>query len=96
MICNKAIGKMKDWDFNVIAGTSDKYFSLEAKVKVGETAQKGKDIFYKLKFMDSYQFLSAPLSRLAESLDEFQYVTTLKQDFPLLSDETLHKKGMFP
>ena len=96
MICNKAISRMKNWNFNVIAGTSDKYFSLEAKVKVGKTEHKEKDIFYKLKFMDSYQFLSAPLSRLAESLETFHHVSSLKQEFPLLSDETLHQKGMFP
>ena len=96
MICNKAIGKMKNWEFNVIAATSDKYFTLEAKVKVGEVNQNGKGIFYKLKFMDSYQFLSAPLSRLAESLETFHHVTSLRQEFSLISDETLRQKGVFP
>ena len=80
IICYKAIGRMKSWKLDVVAATAEKYITLSASVPVNE--YRGKTVYFKLKFSDSYQFLNALLSELAKGLQSYEHVETLRTEFP--------------
>ena len=96
MITYKALGKMNDWKLKIVAATSDKYLTMQAQVDVGKSLVSNKTLHYNLKFIDSYQFLSASLSDLTKSLETFNHVNSLKVEYPTLSDMILNHKGIFP
>jgi len=94
IVCYKAIGKKKPWKLEVVAATAEKYITLSASVPVNE--YNGKTIYFKLKFLDSFQFLSASLSELAKGLQVYKHVEKLRNEFPLINDDILYQKGVFP
>ena len=94
IVCYKAIGKKKSWKLDVIAATAEKYITLSSKIPVSE--YNGKPVYFKLKFLDSYQFLSASLAELAKSLKVYKHVEALRNEFPKLTDDILYEKGVFP
>ena len=95
ILCKQAIGKMKDWSLSVIPQTSEKYMSISANIKVGET-QKHKPIYFRIVFMDSFQFLSSSLATLAGNLDHLPLTQRLKRAYPSVTDSVIRRKGVFP
>ena len=65
VLCIEGYGKMQGWDYDVIPQTTERYIGTTAKFQVGEyekiegEKKQMKKILYKLKFLDSVQFLSA-------------------------------------
>ena len=52
--------------------------------------------YFKLVFLDSFQFMTSSLSALVKNLEGIPITQHLKKEFPLLHDETLNRKGVFP
>ena len=50
----------------------------------------------RLKFIDSFQFLSSSLSTLAKNLPEVHYARHIQKVFPTCSDSIIVQKGVFP
>ncbi|KYN07670.1 PREDICTED: uncharacterized protein LOC108779646 [Cyphomyrmex costatus] len=76
--------------------TKEKYISFTKHVK--ETSDKDFRNCVKLRFIDSYKFLSASLDKLASYLDKDK-LKIVRSEFSALSDEDfnlLTRKGIFP
>ena len=100
LILKHGIDHFKTWKLTVIAQTSEKYMTLTAKVPVATKTYKDSDktytIYYSLKFIDSFQFMSSSLNSLAQNLQSLPHTEKLKQRYPSLSTDVLHRKGVFP
>ena len=100
LICKQAIGEMPDWHLSVIPVTHEKYMSLTVRVRVGEyTDKKGrrKSRFFRIVFLDSFQFLSSSLDALAGTLADLPFTERcMRKRFPGISDAVLRRKGVFP
>lgn len=83
---------------DVIPQTKEKYITFSKYVHVENKIQKGKlrKIFIKLRFVDSYRFMSFSLDTLAGNLENEQCIE-IKKFFP---DDTqfgyMRQKGVFP
>ena len=95
---------MKSWKYDVIAQTREKFMSMTAKVAV-DKSKEGKTVFFDIRFLDSYQFMSASLSSLVQNLvskspDEdkksLPLTQNLKKQYPNLTDDVIKRKGIFP
>ena len=88
---------MPHWNVKVISQTPERYISLDAYTRVDQTAN-GKDIMFKLKFIDSYQFLTSSLERLTASLDTsaLRFATRVANDHPGIDRDIFYGKGVFP
>ena len=98
-LCINGFSKMKQWQLKPIAQTTERYITLTASVEIDRDPLSGKPIYFTLRFIDSYQFLTAALDSLVLSLDRNLMTHTknaLKQRFPKLDDDILFKKGIFP
>ena len=67
----KELGKEFDGDFECLGENTEKYITFSAPIKK-EINNKDKiiEITYKIKFIDSYRFMSTSLSKLVDNLSE--------------------------
>ena len=84
-IVRHAIDKFPAWNLTCIPQSSEKFLSLTAYIK-GRAS---------LRFIDSYQFLNAPLSRLVTNLDKDNDLL-LTNNLSNLPDYVRNSKGIFP
>ena len=89
------IGKFKHWQLSVIPQTKEKYMSLTARIPV-DKAKEGKNVFFNVVFLDSFQFMSSSLANLTNNLDSLPFTEVLQRDYPNLQNDTLRRKGVFP
>ena len=88
---------------NVIAKSSEEFITVSIKVKVGNKIGKGgtfMDLYYTIKFIDSFKFLSGSLDKLVESgkegcEDPSENFPTIKKYFPE-NCGLLLRKGVYP
>ena len=66
-MCIDGFSKMKDWILKPIAQTKEKYITLTVKKVVGHD-EGGKAIYFYIRFVDSFQFLTASLDKLSSGL----------------------------
>ena len=95
LLIKHGIDKFKHWQLSVISQTAEKFMHLTAKVPVGQT-KTGKAIFFTIKFINSFQFMSSSLANLANNLHTLPLTETLSQKYMSLSLDTLRRKGVFP
>ena len=84
-IVRHAIDKFPTWSLTCIPQSSEKFLSLTAYIK-GRAS---------LRFIDSYQFLSAPLSRLVGNLDKDNDLL-LTNNLSNLPEYVRNSKGIYP
>ena len=94
-IIKHGLGKFKHWELEVIPQSKEKFMSLRAKVPVDKT-KEGKNVYFTIVFIDSFQFMSASLANLVNNLDSLPYADVLKRQYPYLSCEVIRRKGVFP
>ena len=95
IILKHGIEKMKHWKLSVIAQTNEKFMTLRADVPVS-TRKDLSLTYFQLVFLDSFQFMASSLSALVQNLKSIPITQHLKEEYPLLHDETLNRKGVFP
>jgi len=95
-LCLQGFSKMPGWILKPIAQTKEKYITITAKFEVDRDAGN-MPVFYEIRFIDSYQFLSASLDRLSTSLDraKMPHILHLRDTYNL-DDDVLFCKGVFP
>lgn len=85
-------------EVDVIAQNKEKYISFSKRIHVGDTIDlngKLRKVFYKLRFLDSFRFMSSSLLKLASYLEDDQ----CKEIRRYFSDEKfklVRQKGVFP
>ena len=89
------LGKFKHWDLSIIPQTKEKYMTITAQVPVDKT-KEGKTVYFKIVFLDSFQFMSSSLASLANNLDNLPFTEILKRDYPNLTNDVIQRKGVFP
>ena len=96
-LCISGFSKMPEWELDPIATTSEKYLTLTARVPIGKK-KNGDFIFFAVRFIDSYQFLTSSLDNLAKSIsnDDKLHTIRLLRSHPALEKETVFTKGVFP
>ena len=95
ILLKNGIDQMKNWKIDVIAQTKEKYMSISIKIPVDKT-KEDKTVFFNVKVMDSFQFLTSSLSALVNNLDSLPLTQKLKDEYVHVSDEVLKRKGVFP
>jgi ssDNA-binding Zn-finger/Zn-ribbon topoisomerase 1 len=95
MIIKGGLGQMKEWKLDVIAQTREKFMAMTAKVPVDKT-KENKTVYFDIKFLDSYQFMTASLASLVQNLKSLPLTQNLKKQYPNLTDEVITRKGVFP
>ena len=98
LLCEVALGMMKEWKLSVIPQTAEKYISMQAEYEVSRYKNKksGKEnaVVMKIQFKDSVQFLPDSLDRLVRNLE---CVKITKRAVPHNAPLHLSKsKGIFP
>ena len=68
---------------------------MTVKVPVDKT-KEDKNIFFDIKFLDSFQFMASSLASLANNLDKFPETELLKKEYPNLTQDLIMRKGVFP
>ena len=70
--------------------------TLTAKFQV-DTDEANKPIYYEIRFIDTFQFLTSSLDRLSSSLkhDDMRHTLLLRENYRL-DDDVLFSKGIFP
>ena len=94
-IIKHGLGKFKHWDLNIIPQTKEKFMTLTARIPV-EMSKEGKQIYFNVVFLDSYQFVSSSLANLVNNLDSLPFTEVLQRDYPNLTNDTVKRKGVFP
>lgn len=98
LLCEVALGMMKEWELTVIPQTAEKYISMQAKYKVGSYKSKKSDkenaVFMNIQFKDSVQFLPDSLDRLVRNLESVKI--TKRAIPPNAPDHISKSKGIFP
>ena len=95
LIIKHGIDKFKHWQLDVIPQTKEKFMTLKARIPV-ETTREGKQVYFNVVFLDSYQFMASSLASLVNNLDSLPYTEVLQRDFPNLNNDTIKRKGVFP
>ena len=95
MILKHGISKFKHWKLHCIAQTAEKFMTVNVQIPVGIT-NKGKTIYFKICFLDSFQFMSRGLDDLAKNLTSLPVTEKLRKAIPTLSMEVVRRKGVFP
>ena len=95
MIIKGGLNEMKFWQLDVIAQTREKFMAMTARVPVDKT-KEDKTVFFDIKFLDSFQFMSASLSSLVQNLESLPLTQDLKKQYSTLTDEIIKRKGVFP
>jgi hypothetical protein len=95
-LCIAGLSKRKSWHLKPIAQTKEKYMTLTAKFQV-DTDEANKPIYYEIRFIDTFQFLTSSLDRLSSSLkhDDMRHTLLLRENYRL-DDDVLFSKGIFP
>ena len=73
----KEFGKELEDQFECLGENTEKYITSSVPIK--KEFDKGKTITYKIKFIDSFRFMSSSLSSLADSLSEGFHNTKCKE-----------------
>jgi hypothetical protein len=97
-MCIEGFSQMKGWILKPIAQTKEKYITLTAKTEVGRD-EAGHAIFFEIRFVDSYQFLTASLDKLSSNLPRNKMINAqlFRSQFPgLVDDDVIFGKGVFP
>jgi len=89
------LSKFKHWQLDIIPETKEKYMTLRARIPV-ELTREGKQVYFNVVFLDSYQFMSSSLASLVNNLDSLPFTEVLQPDYPNLTNETIKRKGVFP
>lgn len=98
IICLQGLGNMKHWTIGVVPQTAEKYMMMSARFIIRKywdrRKNEEKNVYMTLRFLDSYQFLTASLDALVRNLemDQLYYCRTLH----LPSEELIKSKGVFP
>lgn len=95
-LCKYGFGLFPSWTFSPIPTTREKYLALTAQIKIDSHPVSGKDINFCVKFLDSFQFLPTSLAKLASALPSFQHVLNLPSEYPLVTDDIISRKGVYP
>lgn len=101
LIFSTALHKMTHWKLSVIPKTNERYLTLKAEFQVGEvtlpSGQKRR-LNFTIQFLDSLNFLGCSLEKVMRTLNASSCPLTLemKQKRPLLSEDILLAKGVFP
>jgi hypothetical protein len=96
-----ALGEMPHWKLSVIPQTIERYMVLTAEFKVGEIALdngKKRPLNFTLQFLDSMQFVGCSLESMMRVMQKSDCAHTfaMQRTRPMLSDDTLMSKGVFP
>ena len=67
----KELAEKVEGEFECLGGTTEKYITFSVPIKI--QLDNGKKITYKLKFIDSFKFISTSLSGLANNLSDGLY-----------------------
>ena len=96
-LCILGFSKMPNWDLDPIATTKEKYLTLTARIPV-DMKKNAELIYFTIRFIDSYQFLTSSLDNLAKSLssEEKFHTNALLKSHSALEKETVFAKGIFP
>jgi len=94
-IIKHGLGKFKHWEIEVIPQTTEKYMNLTAKIPVDKT-KEGRPVYFKVIFLDSYQFMASSLANLVNNLDSLPFTEVLQRDHPNLTNDIIKRKGVFP
>ena len=71
--------------------------TLQAKIPVGVTQKTQRTIYFTLQFIDSYQFLTSSLAKLASNLESLPITERgMVQKYPQADMALLRRKGVFP
>ena len=84
---------------DVIAQNKEKYISFSKYVlvdKIKDKENKEKNIFIKIRFLDSFRFVSSSLEQLAESLETDQCIEIKKHFQDPYQFNEIRKKGVYP
>ena len=95
MIIRGGLGEMKHWQLSVVPQTREKYMCITAQIPVDKT-KEGKTVFFTIKFLDSYQFMSSSLDRLSSNLETLKLSPKIKNIYPSVTDSLIRRKGIFP
>lgn len=87
-------------EVDVIAQTKEKYISFSKNILVDsiynyEKKKEGK-VFFKIRFLDSFRFVSESLESLSNNLDSDQCIEIKKKFKDKLKFDIIRKKGVFP
>jgi len=91
-IIKHGLGKFKHWEIDIIPQTKEKYMQLKARIPV-EITKEGKQVYFNINFIDSYQFMSSSLASLVNNLDNLPYCEALQCVTLLIT--LLSEKGSF-
>ena len=94
-IIKHGLGKFKHWEIDVIPQTKEKYMQLKARIPV-EITREGKQVYFNVVFLDSYQFMSSSLATLVNNLDSLPFCKILQKTHLNLTNNTIKRKGVFP
>ena len=64
--------------------------TITAQVPVDKT-KEGKTVYFKIVFLDSFQFMSSSLAPLANNLDNLPFTEILKRDYPNLTNDIIQR-----
>lgn len=83
---------------DVIAQTKEKYISFSKSIFVDtiKIKEKIKQVYIKLRFLDSFRFVSDSLEKLAESLEPTQCIEIKKYFSDKNKFDIIRQKGVFP
>ena len=95
-LCKHGFGNFPSWTLSPIPTTREKYLALTAQIKVGAQPTNGRDINFCVKFLDSFQFLSTSLAKLASTLPKFEHALNLIHEYPNVTRDIIERKGLFP
>jgi len=100
-LCIEGFSKRNKWTLKPIAQTREKYMTLTVTTVVAKN-NLDQPIFFSIRFIDSFQFLSTSLAKLVNNLDKNTMIHTKQMRelyshdaFPI-SDNVLFGKGVFP
>ena len=95
-LCKHGFGKFEDWKFDVIAQSREKFMRVVVKKTVDASKETGKEITFNIHFLDTFNFLPAKLSLLAESLPTLKHTLKMKSKYSKVTDDILSGKGIYP
>ena len=97
-ICRSGLGQMKHWQLKVISQTTEKYLGMAARFLLerytNPKTKQEKTVYMNLRFLDSFQFMSASLDSLVRNLTPQDLRLCRQLQFP--SDDLITSKGVFP
>ena len=75
---------------SAIAQTKEKYMALTARVPVDKT-KEDKRVYFDIKLMDSYQFMTSSLAVLAGNLESVPIAQSLKGKYASLTGDIIRR-----